>query len=66
MDDDQTISKKTSDNEIVASASRSVNEDFESDDKQDKSEEEVSKVTEALSTVKSLTLYRAMVNIVTS
>lgn len=66
VDDDQMISKKKSDNEIVASALRSVNEDCKSDDKQDKSEEEVSKVTEALSTVKSLTLYRAMDNIVTS
>lgn len=50
----------------MRSASRSVNEDCESDDKQDKSKEEVSKVTEVLSTVKSLTLYPAMVNIVTS
>ena len=54
VDDDLTTSETPSDSEIVASVSGSINEDSESDDNEDEYEEEVPKVSEALSAIKTL------------
>ena len=57
VDDDLVTSETPSDSEIVASVSGTVNEDSESDNNEDEYEEQVPKVSEALSAIKTLSRF---------